>query len=258
MGPPEYFARRYYEDGADEIIYIDTVASLYGRRNLVEILDWTTRDVFIPVTAGGGLRTLDDINAVLRAGADKVVINTAAIHNPELINQATKYFGCQCIVISIEARRTPQATSRYECLIDNARESTGRDAVEWAREATDRGAGEILAIAVDRDGTGLGYDKELMKAITQAVHIPVIASGGAGNVQQVIDTIQECSPDALAIGSMFHYKIASEINRYTPPEGDMTFLDGVPLHRVLPPNIAPMSVNELKKGLCSAGIAIRT
>ena len=164
LGKPEDFARLYYEQGADELIYQDNVASLYQRNSLTEIVTRTTENIFIPLTVGGGIRTLDDINSVLRAGADKVSINTAAINNPNLINQAGKTFGSSTIVVAIEAIRQPDGS--YLAYTDNGREYTGKDVQSWARELEDRGAGEILVTSIDREGTGEGLDKNLSELIS--------------------------------------------------------------------------------------------
>ena len=178
LGKPECFARYYYENGADELFYMDAVASLYGRNSLLEIIKRTSQEVFIPLTVGGGLRSVDDIRTVLRAGADKVSINTRAIQRPELIREASKAFGSSTIVVSIEAIRKPDGT--YEAYTDYGRQRTGVDVFEWVLRATELGAGELVVTSIDREGTGKGYDVELTRRIAQAVPIPVIAHGGAG------------------------------------------------------------------------------
>lgn len=203
MGKPESFAKYYYESGADELIYIDIVASLYNRNSLLDIVERTAKEIFIPITVGGGIRTIDDMRAILRAGADKVAINTAAIHNPQLIREASRIFGSSTIVVSIEAIK--QNDGRYLAFTDNGRERTGRDVLEWARKVVDLGAGEILLTSVDREGTGLGYDVDLVKIISDIVPIPVIASGGAGNMDHITDVILRGSADAVAIASVLHY-----------------------------------------------------
>ncbi|NQT06202.1 MAG: imidazole glycerol phosphate synthase subunit HisF [Candidatus Omnitrophica bacterium] len=205
LGKPEYFARHYYENGADELIYMDVVASLYGRNNLLGIVERTAKEIFIPLTVGGGLRNIDDIKAVLRAGADKVSINTAAMQDPELIRRASKRFGSSTIVISIEAIRKPDGG--YEAYTDNGRESTGVDAMEWAVRAAELGAGEIVITSIDREGTGKGLDLELTRKIAESVSIPVIACGGAGNKEDIKDVITQGRADAVSVASILHYDI---------------------------------------------------
>ncbi len=179
LGKPEDFARYYYETGADELIYMDAVASLYGRNSLLGIVEKTAKDIFIPLTVGGGLRNLDDIRTVLRAGADKVSLNTAVVKTPQLIREASLAFGSSTIVVSIEAMRRPDGS--YEAYVDFGREKTGVDAFQWALRATELGAGELVVTSIDREGTGKGFDVELTRKVAEAVPIPVIASGGAGS-----------------------------------------------------------------------------
>jgi cyclase len=203
LGDPGEYAKRYYEQGADEIIYIDIVASLYGRNSLLEIIDHTSRDVFVPITAGGGIRSLDDAKEVLRAGADKVAVNSAAIRRPGLISEISWKFGSQCMVLSIEAKRT--GDRRWEAYVDNGREKTGLDVVEWALEGCRLGAGEILLASIDRDGTMKGFDCDLVKAVSTAVSVPVIACGGAGKADDVTKVVLEGSANAVALASVLHY-----------------------------------------------------
>jgi cyclase len=184
LGKPEHFARYYYENGADELFYMDAVASLYGRNSLVEIIRSTSKEIFIPLTVGGGLRSVEDIRTVLRAGADKVSINTAAILRPELIREASRAYGSSTIVVSIEAIK--RQTGSYESYIDYGRQKTGVDAFEWAIKAVELGAGELVVTSIDNEGTGEGFDLELTRRISELVPIPVIASGGAGNVSHII------------------------------------------------------------------------
>lgn len=204
LGKPEDFARRYYEDGADELIYMDVVASLYGRNSLLDIVERTSREIFIPLTVGGGLRSVEDIRRVLRAGADKVSINTAALAQPGLIRDVSRAFGSSTVVVSIEAIRRPDGV--YEAYVDYGRQSTGVDAVEWAKRAAEQGAGELLVTSIEREGTGRGFDLELTRAIADAVPIPVIASGGAGSVAHVHDAIVLGRADAVCVASLFHYR----------------------------------------------------
>ncbi len=203
LGKPEDFAQLYYEQGADELIYQDTVASLYHRNNLTNIVTRTAENIFIPLTVGGGIRTLHDINDVLRAGADKVSINTSAIGNPDFINQASMAFGSSTIVVAVEAIRQPDHS--YLAYTDNGREATGVDVLSWVKEAEERGAGEILLTSIDCEGTGNGYDLVLIRLVSSAVTIPVIAHGGAANVPHIVDSINNAGADAVAIASMLHY-----------------------------------------------------
>jgi cyclase len=199
---------------------MDVVASLYQRNSLLDIIARTSEEIFIPLTVGGGIRTLDDIQTVLSVGADKVSMNTAALRNPELVRQAANRFGSSTIIVSIEAIRTASGT--YEAYTDNGRERTGVDAFEWAGRAAELGAGEILVTSIDREGTGRGFDSELVGRISRSVPVPVIACGGAGTIGHVTDVIAEAQPQAVCLASLLHYHIvrrgwvdqefASEIN----------------------------------------------
>lgn len=208
MGNPQEFAREYYHQGADEIIYMDIVASLYQRNSLLDIVSDTVKDVFIPITVGGGVRSVEDVIRLLRGGADKVAINTAATKDPELIRQVANQLGSQCMVLSIEAKLTSSDAQpeKWEAYTDNGREPTGLDVIEWAQQAVELGAGEILVTSVDRDGTKRGFDVELIKRLTQAVPVPVIASGGMGSLADFSQLAQQANPDAIAIANVLHYK----------------------------------------------------
>ena len=203
LGDPGKFAKKYYDQGADEIIYMDIVASLYGRSNLVEIVRKTTEDVFIPVTVGGGIRTVDDVQELLDSGADKVAINTAAVNAPELITRVSERFGSQCMVLSIEAKQ--QSDGSWKAYTDNGRERTDFDVVEWAQRGVSLGAGEILLTSIDREGTRTGYDLELTTKVTQAVNIPVIASGGMGHVDHFVSVVKVAGANAVAMADVLHY-----------------------------------------------------
>ena len=203
LGEPAPFARHYYEQGADELLYIDIVASLYGRNSLLDMIERTAKEVFIPLTVGGGLRSIEDIRSALRAGADKVAINTAAVHRPEFIREAAQKFGCSTIVLSIEAKRCPDGS--YEVYTDNGREKTGLDACNWALQGVELGAGEVLVTSVDREGTGLGFDLDLSRRIAESVSVPVIAGGGAASVEHVQQAACCAQVQAVAIASMLHY-----------------------------------------------------
>lgn len=225
LGKPEDFARYYYESGADELVYMDAVASLYERNSLLEIVEKTSREIFIPLTVGGGLRTVDDIRTVLRAGADKVSLNTAAIRRPELIREASQAFGSSTVLISIEAVKN--ADGRHEALIDFGRERTGVDAYEWALQAVELGAGELMVTSIDREGTGAGFDLELVTKIAEAVPVPVIAGGGAGNIEQIREVITIGKADAVALASILHYEFIQNrqtLNSDYQSEGNVEFL----------------------------------
>ena len=225
MGKPEDFAALYYEQGADELIYQDTVASLYQRNSLTEIITRTVENIFIPITVGGGLRNLEDINKVLRAGADKVAINTAAINEHNFINQASRTFGSSTIVVAVEAIKQPD--NSYLAYTDNGREYTGVEVLSWAKEVEERGAGEILLTSIDREGTGNGFDLDLIKMVSSAVTIPVIAHGGAANASHIIDSINNACADAVAIASMLHYASLNRngnLKRKFDNEGNIEFL----------------------------------
>ena len=202
IGDPQEYARRYYEQGADELIYIDIVASLYGRNSLHDIVSRAARDIFVPLTVGGGIRSVDDVRAMLRAGADKCAINTAALRRPELITEVAQVFGAQCMVLGVEAKRT--GPGKWECFTDNGREFTGVDAVEWCRRGYEAGAGEILLTSVDQEGTRKGFDTALIEEVSKVVPIPVIASGGMGSTAHMVDAYEH-GADAIAVADMLHY-----------------------------------------------------
>jgi len=203
IGDPQEYAQRYYEEGADELIYMDTVASLYGRNNLTEIVSHAAREVFVPMTVGGGVRSVDDVKMLLRAGADKVAINTAAVKQPGLITEVAQKFGSQCMVLSIEAKR--QSTGKWEVFTDNGRERTGMDVLEWSRRGVELGAGEILLTSVDQEGTGRGFDLDLVRTIGKSVPVPVIASGGMGTPQHLVEAVK-AGADAVAMAHVLHYR----------------------------------------------------
>lgn len=205
IGSPNAFARRYYESGIDEILFMDAVASLYDRNSLDGVLSETANMIFVPMTVGGGLRSLDDVHRMMRAGADKVAVNTAAIKRPEILDEVSRSYGSQAMVLSIEAKRLG-SERRWEAYIDGGREKTGRDVVEWAVEAQSKGAGEILLTSVDREGMLLGYDAELIKAVCEAVSIPVIASGGLGKPEHMLSAV-EAGASALAVAHVLHYNV---------------------------------------------------
>jgi cyclase len=207
IGSPHDHALRYYKGGADELIYMDTVASLYGRNNLSDVVERAARDVFVPMTVGGGIRSVDDACHLLRCGADKVAVNTAAVARPGLLTEIARRFGSQCVVLSIEARRT--GPDCWEACTDNGRQVTGLDVLEWARKGVSLGAGEILLTSVDREGTRKGFDIALVRAVTNEISVPLIASGGMGRPDDLVEAVQEGGADAVAMADILHYQRAT-------------------------------------------------
>jgi cyclase len=205
IGSPEAHALGYYEQGADELLYMDIVASLYQRNNIVDLVARTASEVFVPLTVGGGVRKVDDVYALLRAGADKVAINTGAVHNPALLRDASRVFGSQCVVLSIEAKKTSRG---WEAYTDNGRERTGLDVLEWVKRGVDAGAGEILVTSVDQEGTRRGLDLELIRAVASCVPVPLIACGGAGTPRHVVEGVL-AGADGVAVASLLHYREAT-------------------------------------------------
>lgn len=256
LGKPEHFARHYYETGADELFYMDAVASLYGRNSLVQIIERTAQEIFIPLAVGGGLRTVEDIRTVLRAGADKAAINTAAIQRPELIREASRRFGSSTIVVSIEAIR--KADGRYEAYADYGRQSTGLDPFEWAVRAVELGAGELVVTSINNEGTGRGFDLELTRRIAESVPVPVIASGGAGTIDHLCEVIAKGNADAVSVASLLHYNYVRE-RRHADDEfrseGNVEFLSNRSALGFR--NIEDISLTEMKKQLIARGIDCR-
>lgn len=204
LGDPNAFARRYYEEGIDELLYIDIVASLYNRNNLSGIVRRTVDEVYIPVCVGGGLRSVEDVRAILSMGADKAAVNTAAIKRPELITEIAEAFGSQCMVLSIQAKRSHTMPSGWEAYYDNGRAHSGYDAVEWAKRGQQLGAGEILLTSVDCEGLRDGMDLDLIRAVTDAVTVPVICGGGVGCGDDIVDAAR-AGADAVACAAVLHY-----------------------------------------------------
>jgi len=232
-GDPAELARAHAQAGADELVLLDITATAEGRKTLVDTVRRTARQIFVPFTVGGGIRTLEDATCIFDAGADKVTINSAAIADPGLIGRIAGRFGSQAVVVAIDARRRDAPTSDAEVYVAGGRRPTGKKAVAWAREAEELGAGEILLTSMDRDGTGIGFDCELTAAVAESVSIPVIASGGAGKPQHFLDVFTKGKADAALAASIFHF-------------GHF----GVPQKRVHP-------VSELKQTLLGAGIPMR-
>jgi len=255
LGKPELFSRLYYEEGADELLYVDAVASLYGRNSLLEVVERTAREIFIPLTVGGGLRSLDDIRDVLRAGADKVSINTAVVQRPELISEAAETFGSSTILVSVEAYRQP--SGNYEAYVDYGRQSTGVDAVEWAIRAASLGAGELMVTCVNREGSGTGIEAELVRQIASKVSIPVIAAGGVGNLEHICEAFENYQADAVALASCLHYEALTRLSVTAASyegEGNIEYLQkGVKG----PSRVLPLRLGEVKRRLQEKGIPCR-
>lgn len=206
LGDPQEFAERYYKDGIDEIIYIDSVASLYERNTIIELVRHTAQNVFIPITAGGGIRSVEDASLLLRSGADKVAVNTAAIQNPKLINQIAEQFGSQCMVLSVQAKSQHDF---WEVYCDQGREPTGLNVIDWIMEAQVLGAGEILLTSVDRDGTEEGFDLKLLQAVSEVSKVPLIASGGMGCFEHLLEAVHNSDIHAVAMAKILHYNNCS-------------------------------------------------
>ena len=206
-GDPVEVARRYDQEGADEITFLDITASSDDRETIVHVVERVANEVFIPLTVGGGIRSVEDVQRMLNAGADKVAINTAAVFNPEFVKEASDRVGSQCIVVAIDAKKvsTEGEPNRWEIFTHGGRKETGLDAIEWAKKMADFGAGEILLTSMDRDGTKIGFDLELTRAIAEAVPVPVIASGGVGNLDHLAEGVLEGKADAVLAASIFHF-----------------------------------------------------
>jgi len=242
LGRPADFARTYYLEGADELLFVDIVASLYQRHQLLPIILETAKEMYIPLTVAGGLRSLEDIRSVLRAGADKAALNTAAIRQPELIGEAALAFGSSTVVISIEAKKRPDGS--YEAYTDCGRERTGREVAAWAHEAESRGAGEILITSIDREGTGAGFDLELIELVTSAVSLPVVVSGGAGRKEDVVALAKASDVSGIAVASLLHYDCIARPG--------FANVSGVGFSR-----ITPAAIPALKDALVTAGCPTR-
>ncbi len=253
LGKPEFFSQHYYQEGADELLYMDVVASLYGRNNLLDIVKRTASRIFVPLTVGGGLRSLQDIQDVLTNGADKIALNTAAVKSPQIISHAAQRFGSSTIVVSIEVLRT--AAGRYQVYTDNGREPTDLDAIEWARQAAELGAGELLITSIDQEGTGKGFELDLVRSIATAVDIPVIAGGGAGCPLHVQHVIEQAQVSAVAIASMLHYQAINSHPKHfdLEGEGNIHYLQ----KQLIQKRVVSCSIPELKKSLALSDISCR-
>lgn len=201
-GDPVELAKFYNDEGADELVFLDITASSENRKTIVDVVKMVAQQIFIPFTVGGGIRTTDDIRTILLAGADKVSLNTAAVKNPKIITEAAEMFGSQCVVLTIDAKKQGET---WEIFINGGRTPTGLDAISWAREAVSKGVGEILLTSMDKDGTKQGYDLELTRIVSEAVSVPIIASGGAGSINDFIDVFKEGKADAALAASLFHF-----------------------------------------------------
>lgn len=244
LGKPSDFAKYYYEQGADELMFMDVVASLYERNSLHDIISETAKSIFIPITVGGGLRSISDIKDVLRVGADKVCLNTAAIKNPQLIQDASRMFGSSTIVVAIEAIK--ESNGKYLAYTDNGREYTGVDVFEWAQKVAELGAGEIVITSVDKEGTGQGYDLDLVSMITNLVGIPVIAHGGAGKQDHVVDVLKDGNISSAMISSLFHYHFIKENeSQASALEGNVEFLNQKRSFHTF----EPCSIDDVKREL---------
>ena len=247
LGKPEKFAAYYSKMGADELFYMDIVASLYERNNILDIVESTSSNTFIPLTVGGGLRSLEDIRDALHAGADKVALNTAVIRNPQLIKEAAERFGSSTIVISIEAKKYPDG--HYEAYTDCGRERTNIEVIEWAQKVAKLGAGEIIVTSIDNEGTGKGYDCELTRKVSQAVSIPVIACGGAGKIDDIKNVILAGYADAVSLASMLHYDLIERDPNIITFKSE-TMSNGLS-------RFEKMSIVEIKNHLINNGISCR-
>lgn len=203
VGNPNELAKKYYLEGVDEIIFVDSVASLYNRNNLFSVISKASEDVFVPITVGGGLRSLEDVELALDAGADKVAINTAAINNPQLIQEIAKRYGSQCVVASVQAKKVNDG---WEAYVETGREKTGINVIDWVKKLQDLGAGELLITSIDKEGTRSGFDVRLVDAVNSIVTVPIIVSGGYGEPKHLVDLLKVTQPSAVSFASVLHYK----------------------------------------------------
>ncbi len=254
LGKPEKFAKYYYENGADELIYMDVVASLYGRNSLLDVINKTAQEIFIPLTVGGGIKTIEDVRLVLRAGADKVAINTAAINRPELIKEAANKFGSSTIVVSIEAIKNSEGS--YEAYTENGRQGTGVEVASWAKKAVDLGAGEILITSIAQEGTGSGFDIDLIKKLAQSLPVPVIACGGAGCREHILNVVSEGKADAVVLSSILHYNFVRKMSvdkEEFSEEGNIEYLK----EKRIANHVEETTLPEIKKYLIKNKIQCR-
>lgn len=252
LGKPELYAKYYFETGADELLYMDVVASLYERNSLHDIITRTAKEIFIPLTVGGGIRSIEDMQSIFRAGADKVSINTAAVRNPGLISEAANLFGSANLVVSIEAIK--QDDGEYYAFTDNGREKTGLEVVTWAKQIEALGAGEIILTSVDREGTGKGFDIELIEKIASAVNVPVIVHGGAGKLNDIKEAAGVEGISGVSLASMLHYNALEKMSRdLEVEEGSSTFMNSGVSYK----NVEKVSIEQIKKYLKRNGVDCR-
>lgn len=252
LGNPNFFAKEYYTDLVDELIYQDVVASLYQRNNILDIVNKTSKNIFIPLTVGGGIKSIDDIKMALKVGADKISMNTAAVKNPEIINNAANTFGSSTIVISIEASKNNKG--EYMVFTDNGREETGKKVIDWAKEVFKRGAGEIILTSIDNEGTGSGFDNDFINKVSNKIDIQVIAHGGAGSKEDVLDVFQKTKASAVALSSILHYSKLKKIKNIDQKKlvGNTEFLN----NKIKNKNFKNCNIKELKKFLKKKSINI--
>ena len=254
LGKPKDFAKFYYEEGIDELMYMDVVASLYDRNSLKDIIESTADELFVPLTVGGGLRNLEDVNTALRSGADKVCINTAAIKNPNLIKQISDKYGASTLVVAVEAIK--DESGEYYAFTDNGSEQSGKKVIEWVKEIQDLGAGEILLTSVDKEGTGSGFDIELIKLVENLISIPLLAHGGAGKMEDIKNVIEQTSIDAVVLSSILHYSTIKSngfSNKKDSSEGNNDFLKTGGIFS----KINPIPLSSLRQYLTNNNINIR-
>lgn len=252
LGSPQQFANSYYQEGIDELVYMDVVASLYNRNGLLEFVRQTAENLFVPLAVGGGIRSIEDVTKLLNSGADKVIINTAAVKNPSLIDQLSRKFGSSTVVVAVEAIKLE--SGKYGVFIDNGREFTDYEVCQWVREVQARGAGEIMLTSVDREGTGTGLNLELIDEVSDIIDVPLIVHGGVGNVAHVEEGLKIDLVSGVCIASMFHYEFITR-NTYEPGNvsGNVSFLKSGGAKK----NISPMSVSGLKRELRERGMSVR-
>jgi len=253
LGSPSEMAKHYYESGADELFFMDVVASLYGRNSLCDIISKTAKEIFIPLTVGGGIRTITDIRNALNSGADKICLNTAAVKNPNFVKIATRVYGSSTIVVAIEAIR--QKNGEYLAYTDNGRDHTGVEVFNWAKKIEELGAGEIVITSVDREGTGVGFDIDLVKKISEKASIPVIAHGGAGSIDDIVSVIRRGNASAACLASSLHYQYIKDkkSNAGSNKEGNVNFLNKKRNFEMF----STFTIQEAKKQMINSGILTR-
>ena len=252
LGNPNFFAKEYYNNSVDELIYQDVVASLYERKNLLDIINKTSKNIFIPLTVGGGLKSIEDIKMVLKVGADKISVNTAAVNNPKLINDAANTFGSSTIVVSIEAAKN--SNGDYMVFTENGREETGKKAIDWAIEVVGRGAGELILTSIEKEGTGTGFDIDFINQVSSKIDIQTIVHGGAGSKEHVFEVFNKTKTSAVAISSLLHYSNLNKINNLEKKKltGNTEFLK----KKINNKNIKNCNIKELKMYLKKKNINI--